>query len=80
MFDFLSVFDESYGKGEKVECNTFAGSRSREENIPHHYADEREIVGFTNPFHRVKIQKSITVCTDLPEPYVSREFQVTAIK
>lgn len=80
LFDFLSVFDESYGKGKKVEYNTFVGSRSGEENIPHHYADEKEIVRFTNQFHRVKIQKSVTVCFDLPEPYVSREFQVTAIK
>lgn len=81
VFDFLSALDTSYGLGTKIEKNTFIGSRTGEENIPHHYTDESELKALLNKFSFANINKSIYSFYDSKNnQYSSRVFDVIAIK
>lgn len=81
VFDFLSTLDASYGLGTKIEKNTFVGSRSSEENIPHHYTDENELKALLNNFSFANINKSIYIFYDYKNnEYKSRVFDVLAVK
>ncbi|MFL0253166.1 class I SAM-dependent methyltransferase [Clostridium neuense] len=81
VFDFLSTLDTSYGIGTEIEKNTFIGSRTGEENIPHHYADENELKALLNNFSFANINKSIYSFYDSKNnQYSSRVFDVIAVK
>lgn len=81
IFDFLSKLDSSYGIGTKIEDNTFIGSRSGEENIPHHYTDENELKLLLNNFSCATINKSIYSFHDSKNnEYLSKVFDVLTIK
>jgi ubiquinone/menaquinone biosynthesis C-methylase UbiE len=81
IFDMLSKEDESFGLGYKIEENTFVGSREDEENIPHHYTDEKELQSLLNLFSNIEIKKSIYSFIDLKgSKYISKDFDVIAIK
>lgn len=81
VFDFLSTLDASYGLGTKIEKNTFVGSRTGEENIPHHYTDESELKALLNKFSFANINKSIYSFYDSKNnQYSSRVFDVIAVK
>lgn len=81
IFDFLSTLDASYGLGTKIEQNTFIGSRSGEENIPHHYTDEPELKTLLNNFSFANINKSIYIfCDSKNTKYTSRVFDVFTVK
>lgn len=43
LFDILSAEDRTFGIGTRIEGNTFVGSRPGEEDVPHHYATQKEI-------------------------------------
>lgn len=58
ILDLLSKEDESYGCGEKVEENTYIGSRKNEEGIIHYYADLGNIRELFQEFNQVKIYKN----------------------
>lgn len=59
IFDIISKEDKSYGLGVEIEKNTFVGSREGEEDVPHHYTDEKELQILLNQFSAVEINKSI---------------------
>lgn len=81
IFDFLSKLDSSYGIGTKIEENTFIGSRSGEENIPHHYTDENELKLLLNSFSRATINKSTYSFHDSKNnEYLSKVFDILTIK
>lgn len=81
IFDFLSTLDASYGLGTKIEKNTFIGSRSDEENIPHHYTNEIELKSLLNNFLFANINKSIYIFYDSKNnKYISKVFDVLAVK
>lgn len=54
--DFMSIEDETYGKGIKIEENTFKSSMEGEENIIHHYASEEELKRLFAKFNNFTIQ------------------------
>lgn len=81
VFDFISTLDASYGLGTKIEENTFIGSRTGEENIPHHYTDENELEALLNNFSFATINKSIYIFYDSKNnKYTSKVFDVLAVK
>lgn len=81
IFDIVSKEDKSYGLGIKVEENTFIGSREGEENIPHHYTDEKELKLLLNGFSSVEISKSIYSFSYLKgNRYTSKDFDIIAMK
>lgn len=81
IFDIISKEDKSYGLGVKIEENTFVGSREGEENIPHHYTDEKELASFLNTFSSAEISKSIYSFSDLKgNRYTSKDFDICAVK
>lgn len=81
IFDIVSDEDKSYGLGTKIEENTFVGSREGEENIPHHYTNEKELKLLLNAFSSAEINKSIYSFYDLKgNKYSSKDFDVAAIK
>ena len=51
----MSIKDKTYGKGRKIEKNTFIGSMKGEEDIPHHYFTDKEIKTLFSKFKRIKI-------------------------
>jgi len=53
--EFMSVKDKTYGKGKKIEKNTFIGSMVGEEDIPHHYFTKEEIKRLFSKFSKTKI-------------------------
>lgn len=42
--DYVSKQDEHYGRGVEIEKDTFINNVPGEEEIPHHYTDENEIM------------------------------------
>lgn len=81
IFDFLSTLDASYGLGTKIEENTFIGSRTSEETIPHHYTDENELKALLNNFSFANINKSIySFCDCKNNKFISKVYDVLAIK
>lgn len=81
IFDIVSKEDESYGLGTKIEENTFVGSREGEENIPHHYTDEKELELLLKAFSSVEINKSIYSFSYSEENrYTSKNFDIIAMK
>lgn len=81
IFDFLSTLDTSYGLGTKIEENTFIGSRSGEENVPHHYTDDTELKALLNNFSFANINKSIYSFHDSKNNnYTSKVFDILAVK
>lgn len=81
IFDFLSTLDASYGLGTKIEENTFVGSRSGEEDIPHHYTNKNELKALLNNFSFANINKSIySFCDSKNNQYTSNVFDIIAVK
>ena len=80
LFDFLSVYDGSFGLGREIEKNTFVGSREGEEGVAHHYTDEEEIRRLTAKFSDVKAGKSIYHYQWHQSDCFEKVFDVTAIK
>lgn len=81
IFDMLSKEDQSFGLGNKIEEATFVGSREGEENIPHHYTDEKELHLLLNLFSDVEINKSIYSFINLDgNKYISKVFDIVSIK
>ena len=81
IFDFLSRKDESYRLGIKIEDNTFIGSRSGEENVPHHYTDENELKTLLSSFSNADIVSRTYYFFDSKmNKYTSKVFDVTAFK
>lgn len=52
--EFMSVKDKTYGKGKEIEENTFIGSMEGEEDILHHYFNDREIKILFSKFTKIK--------------------------
>lgn len=80
IFDILSREDNSYGMGERIDDNTFIGGREGEEGIPHHYTDSIELESFTNKFSYIDVNKSIYRFIMNQEEYISKCYEVMAIK
>lgn len=53
--DFMSTKDETYGRGEEIEENTFLGSMEEDKHMLHHYFDENELKEVFSKFKNVKI-------------------------
>ena len=53
--DYVSKQDEYYGKGVEIEKDTFINNVPDEEDIPHHYTDENEIIELYNGLGELKI-------------------------
>jgi ubiquinone/menaquinone biosynthesis C-methylase UbiE len=53
--DYVSKQDEYYGKGVEIEKDTFINNVPGEEDIPHHYTDENEIIELYNGLGELKI-------------------------
>lgn len=80
LFDFLSVYDDSFGLGKEIEKSTFVGSREGEEGVAHHYTDERGIQELTGKFSDVTVNKSIYHFNMNESEFSQKVFDVTAIK
>lgn len=57
--EFMSIKDKTYGKGKKIEKNTFIGSMEGEEEIPHHYFSKNELEVLFYKFNKKKITATI---------------------
>lgn len=55
VIDYVSTYDENYGKGKEIEKDTFINNVEGEENIPHHYFTIEELKGLYSNFSRVEI-------------------------
>jgi len=58
LINFLSKRTYSYGKGEKVEENTFMETEGIEKGILHHFTDEEEIKHLFRNFNIVNLELS----------------------
>jgi ubiquinone/menaquinone biosynthesis C-methylase UbiE len=56
LVNFLSKRTYRYGKGEKVEDNTFVDQEGIEKGVPHHFTDEEEIRHLFKDFHIIKVK------------------------
>lgn len=56
--DFLAVNDDTYGTGREIEKNTFLGEKKTEEDVPHHYSTEEELVQLFSEFGQLQIKAS----------------------
>ena len=79
--DLSSVDTESYGIGKEIECNTFAGDKKDEEDVPHHYTTREELTRLFSPFQQYKIRLSTKFYTDEEgRKHFSKKFHVKAVK
>ncbi len=62
--DYVSKQDEYYGKGIEIEKDTFIDNVLGEEEIPHHYTDENEIIELYNGLGELKISPYCYSYTD----------------
>lgn len=53
--EFMSVKDKTYGKGKKIEENTFLGSMEEDKHMMHHYFTRDEIKMLLSKFTSIKI-------------------------
>jgi len=53
--DHVSKQDEHYGKGVEIEKDTFISNVPGEDDIPHHYTDENEIMELYKDHGELKI-------------------------
>lgn len=80
LFDILSTEDPSFGLGKEMEPNTFVGSREGEEDVPHHYATEEELIKFLKEFCRYRIERIETHLAYQGQILTDRSFSVTVQK
>lgn len=81
MVDFLSAQDETFGRGIKIEENTFLNSIENEKGIIHHYTSENEIQSLFNGFDACDIVPCInTYYKDNGDEYHTHAFDVMAFK
>lgn len=80
VFDLLSQEDSSFGAGEKVEENTFIGSREGEEGILHHYTDLKELECMLKQFSEVEIYKNEYLLVFKGKEFRTKVYDVIAIK
>ncbi len=80
-FDILSRNDPSYGRGSVLEPDTFIGSRSGEENIPHHYTSHEDITRALSAFNLHSLEE-VRYSFDVrqPEQEISIVFDIIARK
>ena len=55
VIDYVSIYDENYGKGKEIEKDTFINNVEGEENIPHHYSNIEELKELYSNFSHVEI-------------------------
>lgn len=55
VIDYVSKYDENYGKGIEIEKDTFINNVEGEENIPHHYSTIEELRELYSNFSHVEI-------------------------
>lgn len=55
VIDYVSIYDENYGKGIEIEKDTFINNVEGEENIPHHYSTIEELKELYSNFSHVEI-------------------------
>jgi ubiquinone/menaquinone biosynthesis C-methylase UbiE len=72
--DFLAVKDDTYGIGREIEKNTFLGEKKTEEDIPHHYTTNEELVQLFSRFGQVKIKASSNSYTDETGRHYTRHY------
>ncbi len=80
LLDILSTDDMTFGMGTQIEHNTFVGSRSGEENVPHHYATENEVRELLSLFSKYKIDANEYEVQYNNDIINSRLYDVIAIK
>ncbi len=81
VFDMISKEDESYGKGELIEKDTFVGSREGEEGIPHHYTNINELQNTLDSFNNVNITKKLYIISlGNEKKYKSKMYDIIAFK
>lgn len=80
LFDILSVEDDSYGLGEEIEKNTFVGSREGEEDIPHHYIEQRELKILLENYTIEEMQNNEYQIIYNDDKIISKVFDVLATK
>jgi len=56
VIDYVSIYDENYGKGREIEKDTFINNVKDEENIPHHYSTIEELKELYSSFSHVEIK------------------------
>jgi ubiquinone/menaquinone biosynthesis C-methylase UbiE len=56
LINFLSKRTYSYGRGEKVEKDTFIEQEGTEKGVIHHFTDEAEIRQLFKEFHIIKMK------------------------
>jgi len=79
--DILSRNDSSYGRGRLLEPHTFIGSRSGEDNIPHHYTSRKDITRALSAFTLHSLEEvRYTFDIRQPEDAVSIVFDIIARK
>ena len=79
--DILSRNDPSYGCGSLLEPHTFIGSRSGEDNIPHHYTSREDITRALSAFTLQSLEEvRYTFDIRQPEYAVSIVFDIIARK
>ena len=71
--EFMSVKDASYGRGKKIEANTFLGGMEDDKHMAHHYFSRKEIKQILYKFSQFKI-KPTTYFNEM------KAFDVEAIK
>lgn len=57
--ELMSVKDKTYGKGKKVEENTFLGSMKEDKHMLHHYFTKEEIKDLFSRFTKLKISSKL---------------------
>ncbi len=80
LLDILSTDDMTFGMGTQIEHNTFVGSRSGEENVPHHYVTENEVRELLSLFSKYKIDANEYEVQYNNDIINSRLYDVIAIK
>ena len=79
--DILSRNDPSYGRGSVLEPHTFIGSRSGEDNIPHHYTSHEDITRALSAFNLHSLEEvRYTIDVRKPEYAISIVFDIIARK
>jgi len=78
--DLLSVEDQSFGIGEMIETNTFIGGRKGEEDIPHHYTDENEIMELFKSFKEVYVYRRNYIFDLADSEVMSQVYDIECVK
>lgn len=81
VIDYISTEDDHYGKGEKIEKDTFLNNMEGEENIPHHYSSREEIEQLYKEFSQLDIKPIDYYFFDsYGSQHVIKAFAVIAVK